>query len=156
MTPGSDPIPTVDGLSLGSSETSLFKILEVITTLFQAAQSGGIPVQLGGGGSLGFTDFVTSGGPVSCASSPSSVVIGDSSKYNQFNIVSVMFDNSTLRDVAISILIGGQVRTWIPLPAYAGSFLLLTDSVEGQGFQLQLDVSEYAGSYTYMVTGKER
>ena len=67
---------------------------------------------------------------------------------------SIMFDNDVPRDVLISLVIQDNPRTWVQLAAYTGAYLLLDDKVAGPGLKIRLTVSQYAGSFSYLVVGQ--
>ena len=136
-----------------SSEKSLNEILDLLTFLYYSIVGGGLPVDASGTLSAK-QDFVSAGGPVDCTTGPQSFIIGDATRKNDFKLVSLMFDNDVARDVRVSIIIDGEPRTWFFLPAYTGSYVMSTDAVEGRNLQLQIDVSQYAGSFSYSVSGE--
>lgn len=150
-----NPTPVVPGNG-GSSEKSLNEILDILASFYATLGSGGIPVDISGTPPIPAVDFTTAAGPISCAGGAQTVTVGNGAQYNAYNLVSVMFDTAVARDVTISIVINGDVRTWVYLAAYTGPYLLLDDKLEGQGFQIRVTVGQYAGSFTYSVTGKAR
>jgi hypothetical protein len=136
-----------------SSEKSLNEILDLLTFLYYSIVGGGLPVDASGT-LTAKQDFVAAAGPIDCATAPQTIVVGDATRQNDFKIVSLMFDNDVARDVRVSIIIDGEPRTWFLLPAYTGSYIMSTDGIEGRHLQLQIDVSQYAGAFSYSVAGE--
>lgn len=151
-----NPTPNVPGNG-GSPEKSLNEILDLLTAFYQMVTGGGtgIPVNTSGLPVSLAVENTVPGGPTDCTGAAQSVTVGNIAKHNAFSLVSVMFDTGNPRDVTISVVVNGNERTWVKLVAYTGPYILLDDKVEGDNYQIKIDVGQHAGSFTHLVTLKE-
>lgn len=150
-----NPTPNVPGNG-GSPEKSLNEILDLLTAFYQMVTGGGtgIPVNTSGLPVSLAVENTEAGGPVACNGGAQNVVVGDIADHNAFSLVSVMFDSAAPRDVTISVVVNGVERTWVQLLAYTGPYILLDDKVEGDNYQIKINVGQHAGSFTHLVTYK--